>query len=86
MSALAVYFFLIWQRCFACFGSVFLPDLAVYFLPDLAASSWLGVRCPLHHAVCLFWRRQWALFYVLFYWSTFVLSNVCYFVVFFTVF
>ena len=39
--SLAVYFCLIWQLCFACFGSVFLPDLAVYFLPGLAASSWL---------------------------------------------
>ena len=73
-----MYFCLIWQLCFACFGSV--------FLPDLAASSWLGVRCPLHHAVCLFLRRQLALFYVLFYCSTFVLLNVCYFVVLFTVF
>ena len=83
---LLFFFCLIWHRYRVCFGSVFLPDLAVYFLPDLAGSSWLGVRCPLHHAVCLFWRRQLALCYVLFYWSTFVLLNVCYFVVFFTVF
>ena len=34
--SLAVYFCLIWQLCFACFGSVFLPDLAVYFF------AWFG--------------------------------------------
>lgn len=71
MSALAAYFCLIW-RCIFCL--IWLRLLGSEF----------DVRFSTQFAC--FWRRLLALFYVLFYWSTFVLSNVCYFVVFFTVF